>query len=220
MLESFIQGSRLRHWLARQDCPIAIKECKYLFDKYITNSGVSSRSIRPDVSEKVIKRVAPTDLQLLTSQKSTVLHARTDFGGTIFTRYSTHQGNSLIMFYRGGSRSSPPIPGRIKYIFEDNGRILLGVQRQVPAGADTIDPFQHYPYFPARVYSVQVGEDLEVVRLEWVMCHYALWHFSEKYDVVLPLVQVSVDTCGHTFHLHIASGLGARYFRREVSERE
>ena len=96
----------------------------------------------------------------------------------------------------------------------------MGVQCQVPAGADTIDPFQHYPYFPARVYSAQVDEDLEVVRLEWVMCHYALWHFSEKYDVVLPLVQVSVDTGGHTFHLHIASGLGVRYFRREVSERE
>ena len=127
------------------------------------------------------------------------------------------------MFYRGGSRSSSPIPGCIKYIFEDNGRILLVVQHQVPAGADTIDPFQHYPYFPARVYSAQVGEDLEVVRLEWVMCHYALWHFSENYDVVLPLVQVSVDTGGHTFHtfhLHIASGLGARYFWREVSERE
>ena len=103
------------------------------------------------------------------------------------------------MFYPGGSQSSPPIPGHIKYIFEDDGRILLAVQWQLPAGADTVDPFQHYPYFPARLYSAQMGEDLEVVHLEWVMCHYAQWHFSEKYDVVLPLVQVSVGTSDRTF---------------------
>ncbi|KIM53380.1 hypothetical protein SCLCIDRAFT_35858, partial [Scleroderma citrinum Foug A] len=102
---------------------------------------------------------------------------------------STHQGNSLIMFYPGGRQSSPPIPGCIKYIFKDNGRILLGVQHQLPAGADAINPFQHYPYFPAHLYSAQMGEDLEVVHLEWVMCHYARWHLSEKYDVILPLVQ-------------------------------
>ena len=146
------------------------------------------------------------NLQLLTSQKHTVLHARTDFGGTVFSRYSTHHGNSLIIFYPGGNRSSPPIPGRIKYIFEDNG-ILLAVQYQLPAEADAIDPFQHYPYFPARLYSAQIGEDLEVVRLEWVMCHYARWHLSEKNDVILPLVQVSVDTSGRTGYLHITSGL-------------
>ena len=102
-----------------------------------------------------------------------MLHARTDFGGIVFSRYSTHQGKSFIMFYPGGSQSSPPIPGRIKYIFEDNGQIQLAVQHQLPAGSDAIDPFQCYPYFPAHLYSAQVGEDLEVVHLEWVMCHYA-----------------------------------------------
>ena len=202
VLESFIQGSRLRHWLAQPDCPTAIKECKLLFDKYITNSGVSRGDIFPDVAERA-KQPAPTDLQLLTLQKCMVLHARTDFGSIIFSRYSTHQGNSFIMFYLGGSQSSPPIPGRIKYIFKDNGRIQLAVQCQLPAGSDAIDPFQCYPYFPARLYSAQVGKDLEVVHLEWVMCHYARWHLSEKYVVILPLVQVSIDTGGCTFYLLI-----------------
>jgi len=204
VLESFIQGSRLRHWLARPDCPTAIKECKVLFDKYITNSGVSSGDIFSDVAGRA-KQAAPTDLQLLTSQKCMVLHARTDFGGIVFSRYSTHQGNSLIMFYPGGSQSSPPIPGRIKYIFKDNGRTQLAVQCQLPAGADAINPFECYPYFPARLYSAQVDEDLEVVHLQWVMCHYARWHLSEKYDVILPLLQVSIDTGHCTFYLHITT---------------
>ncbi|KIJ09713.1 hypothetical protein PAXINDRAFT_30099, partial [Paxillus involutus ATCC 200175] len=32
ILQSFIQGTRLRRWLSRSDCPLAIKECKALFD--------------------------------------------------------------------------------------------------------------------------------------------------------------------------------------------
>ncbi|KAI6012944.1 hypothetical protein PISMIDRAFT_110101, partial [Pisolithus microcarpus 441] len=99
---------------------------------------------------------------------------------------SSHQGNSSIMFYPGGSQSCPPIPGCIKYIFEDNGHTQLAVQ------ADVIDAFQHYPYFPACLYSAALGEDLEVVHLEWVMCHCAQWNFSEKRIIILPLLQVSV----------------------------
>ncbi|KAI6017355.1 hypothetical protein BKA83DRAFT_4059293, partial [Pisolithus microcarpus] len=158
----------LQHWLGRPDSPAAIKECKLLFDKYISNSEVSI------------------------SEFHLVLHACTNFGGTIFSRHSSHQGNSSIMFYPGGSQSRPPIPGCIKYIFEDNGHTELAVQQQLPVGADAIDAFQHYPYFPACLYSVALGEDLEVVRLEWVMCHCARWNFSEKHVIILPLLQVSV----------------------------
>ncbi|KIK12697.1 hypothetical protein PISMIDRAFT_51297, partial [Pisolithus microcarpus 441] len=187
VLDSFIQGSKLRHWLGRPDSPAAIKECKLLFDKYISNSEVS---ISEFVPKRAPKQAVPTELRLLTSRKHLVLHACTNFGGTIFSRHSSHQGNSSIMFYPGGSQSRPPIPGCIKYIFEDNGHTELAVQQQLPVGADAIDAFQHYPYFPACLYSVALGEDLEVVRLEWVMCHCARWNFSEKHVIILPLLQV------------------------------
>ena len=192
VLNSFIQGSKLRHWLARPDCPAFIKECKLLFDKYISNSGTFNSKISFDVPQRAPKQAVPTDLQLLTSQKYLVLHAHTNFGGTNFSWRSTHQSNSLIMFYPGGNQSSPPIPGCIRYIFEDDGQIQLAVQWQLPARADIIDPFRHYPYFPAHLYSSASVKDLEVVHLEWVMCHCARWHFSAKYDVILPLLQVSV----------------------------
>ncbi|KAI6037172.1 hypothetical protein BKA83DRAFT_4041305 [Pisolithus microcarpus] len=141
VLDSFIQGSKLRHWLGQPDSPAAIKECKLLFDKYISNSEVS---ISEFVPKRAPKQAVPTELRLLTSRKHLVLHACTNFGGTVFSRHSSHQGNSSIMFYPGGSQSRPPIP------------------------------------------------DLEVVRLEWVMCHCAQWNFSEKHVVILPLLQVSV----------------------------
>ncbi|TFK52916.1 hypothetical protein OE88DRAFT_1627523, partial [Heliocybe sulcata] len=33
MIKSFIRGARLRHWLAREDCPPAIKECNAVFQE-------------------------------------------------------------------------------------------------------------------------------------------------------------------------------------------
>ena len=47
------------------------------------------------------------------------IHTHTNFGSTIFSWQLTHEGNSVIMFYPGGNQLLPPIPGCIKYIFED-----------------------------------------------------------------------------------------------------
>ncbi|KIK18120.1 hypothetical protein PISMIDRAFT_110046 [Pisolithus microcarpus 441] len=82
VLDSFIQGSKLWHWLGWPDSPAAIKECKLLFDKYISNSKVS---ISKFVPKRAPKQAVPTELQLLTSQKDLVLHACTNFGGTVFS---------------------------------------------------------------------------------------------------------------------------------------
>ncbi|KAF8582369.1 hypothetical protein K439DRAFT_1271545, partial [Ramaria rubella] len=39
MLQAFIRGAKLYHWLIRPDCPPAIKECLKLFEKAYSSKG-------------------------------------------------------------------------------------------------------------------------------------------------------------------------------------
>jgi hypothetical protein len=36
---SFIKAGKLKHWLARPDCPEFLKECKVVFDKAFGNNA-------------------------------------------------------------------------------------------------------------------------------------------------------------------------------------
>ena len=60
-------------------------------------------------------------------------------------------------------------------------------QRQSTLAADV---FAAYPHFPAKLYSTQLIENLEHVKIPWVMSHYASWVVSPREVVVLSLCQV------------------------------
>lgn len=60
-------------------------------------------------------------------------------------------------------------------------------QRQSTLAADV---FAAYPHFPAKLYSTQLIENLEHVKIPWVMSHYASWIVSPREVVVLSLCQV------------------------------
>lgn len=199
-LQSFIHSAWLKAWLARADCPPAISACKDLFDKYVRPS-VTEPSCNATVSEDGPASVAtPSDLLPLISQRRVVLRARYTFGGVVFSRRSTHIGNSLIMFYPLGNLQYFPVPGSIKYIFEHDGDMYFAVERQLPASNDTVDPFRHYPHFPAQLYSRRMSETLEMVKVTWVLSHYARWRFSPRCDVVLTLSRVSCFLFGTYQH--------------------
>jgi hypothetical protein len=117
-----------------------------------------------------------------------VFYARYHQGGVFYSRHSTHTGNSLILFYPPGSRIA--IPGRIEYIFETNSGIQFAVQRYLNAHSDTVDPFRHYPHFPARLYSRELQSNLELVDPGEVLSHFARWQFSADHVVVLALTKV------------------------------
>lgn len=181
--QSFIQAAKLRAWLARPDCPPAIRECLALFNKYINHNDELASLVVPGAVADV-----PRDLVPHTSRKRLTFYARFKLGGSLFCRQSTHVGNSLVVFYLPGS--STPIPGSIKYIFEERGQMRFAVQRQLPADSDVVDPFRHYPHFPARLYSKDLDPNLEIVNPAAVVSHFVRWRFSKDHAVVLMLMKV------------------------------
>ncbi|KAG8216758.1 hypothetical protein J3R82DRAFT_6995 [Butyriboletus roseoflavus] len=69
------------------------------------------------------KQQQPTPHNLVphTSCSHVEFYACYQFGGMLFSRHSTHTGNSLVMFFPSGSGTL--ISGCIKYIFQDNSQI-------------------------------------------------------------------------------------------------
>jgi len=192
MLQSFSRAANLRHWLGRPDYPPVIQECKKLFDKWyglsgsdqsLSVEGLFVQSLAPDDIEYRKGVSVPSDLRHLVSGTSINLQARLKHNGIVYARSSTHLGNSLIQFYAGGNIHSP-VFGIIKYIFNLGDKMVFAVQRQLPAPIGIVDPFNQYPHFPAALYSLGLNEELEIVDVGWVMCHYARWQFSSKLVVV------------------------------------
>ncbi|KAF8187438.1 hypothetical protein BJ912DRAFT_926685 [Pholiota molesta] len=186
MLLSFLRGVKLRHWLSRPDCPPALKKCKVVFDNaFGKRETVDAMSHNPDSYQSV-----PQDLAACISEAKVRLRARYTHNDTIYTRSSTHVGNSLILFYPNGNRSKKLVPGCIKYIIDEDQRKLFAVNCQVPAPPGTVDPFRFYSHFPAVIYSTDLSPDLELISPEWVGTHYARWCMDDNRAVVLNLSRV------------------------------
>lgn len=194
MMQSYLKAAKLRGWLSRPRCPPAIRECKILLDRTYGVTG-ASQDLSDDTDDDgvlvpptAVPVVVPRDLFRLTHQRTAVLRAHVRHEGVVYSRSSTHVGNSLIMFYPQGYLSASPIPGSIKYIFGDNGLLTLAVQRQLPLPSrKQHDPFASYPHFPAKLYSSVVSDDLETVRLSWVVSHFSRLAVTDDRVVVLSL---------------------------------
>jgi len=111
--------------------------------------------------------------------------------GIVYSRCSTHIGNSLVMFYPGGNQSSSPVPGSIQHIITyTNQDVVFVVQRQGSAAPDLHDPYADYPHFPARIYSNSLSSNLEIVSPDWVLSHYTRWAIDKDHAVVMILSRV------------------------------
>jgi hypothetical protein len=132
------------------------------------------------------KEVIPEDLRQLIRVQRAVLHARILHGGSIYTRDSTHVGNSLILYYPGGIRNVQPMPGIIKYIFKTEQGVGFAMLHHLPLKSH-LDPFRHYPHFPAWLYLLALPDHLEIVIPEWVVSHFTRWIFSTQHIVAVSL---------------------------------
>ena len=96
------------------------------------------------------------------------------------------------MFYSSGNHMSSPVPGSIRYIYEEAGSLVFAVRRQctVPDDGNNADIFAAYPHFPAKLYSSMFSETLESVQIGWIVGHYARWVLEEGIAVVLSLSRV------------------------------
>lgn len=189
MFSSFSRAAKLRHWLARPDCPQVLKECKIIFDKA---SGLfTNTNLEEDIAPSAFGPV-PDALRSIVTDRKVALRARHKFDNVFFSRQSTHIGNSLVLFYPDGGHAVSPVPGTIEYIIvRQDGSISYAIRRQLPAPPGTIDPFLPYPHFRATIYSTSLSKTLELIRPQWVMCHYARWKMDSDRAVVLTLSRVS-----------------------------
>lgn len=200
LLHSFVKAGNLKRWLNRPDCPAAIKECKAVFDKAYSQKAASSEGIGFEGEDTSVHanrrpRAVPPALSHLVVDREVFLQARIKLFGIFYAAATTHLGNSLVMFYPDGNRSSSPIPASIKYIFSKGDETFFAVERQLPRRLDdsSIDPFAKYPHFPAVLYQVQMSTELEKIKLDWIAGHYARWIMPNGYAVVLPLSKVNIS---------------------------
>lgn len=191
MLRSFIGAGCLRHWLARPGCPQPIRECKVYFDKYLAQSQPDKNTLQDvDKTSSTLLHPTPNDLRFFVSDQRVVLKARFKHCGVMFSRSSTHMGNSLILFYPHGDKTSGVLPGCVKYIFQQDRHTYFAVQRHLPLPPDISDPFKKYCHFPAKLYSAQLDSSIEIVQVKWVVSHFARWSLSPHHVVVLSLHRV------------------------------
>ncbi|KAI1782701.1 hypothetical protein LXA43DRAFT_905041, partial [Ganoderma leucocontextum] len=170
----------LRRWLSRPNCPDVIRRCKTLFDKLYGEKQDRTAHIQ---------ELAFADDD--SSKPHVILHARYRADGVIYARAETHLGNSLILFYPQGVRTSSAIPGSIQYIYSVDGHLRFAVRPYSALALGSLDPFVRYPDFPARTWSTQGTNTLEEVEVSWVFCHFAQYSISDAHVVVLALSQVS-----------------------------
>lgn len=186
MALSYLKASRLKQWLGRADCPAFLRECKTIFDKAF---GKRSSDNRPATSAF---GPVPDSLKGVITGTKVALRARHVVDDVVYSRSSTHVGNSLVTFYPAGNQSLSPVPGSIQHVVVyPNQDVLYLVHRQLPAAPGLVDPYAEYPHFPARLYSNALSSDLEVVRPDWVLSHYARWAIDKEHVVVLILSRVS-----------------------------
>jgi hypothetical protein len=175
------------------DCPPLLKACKNAYDCAYGELDLDDDMDLEDGTDRP-PITTPVDLRDATGLRSAVLSARHRHKGTIYSRASTHVGNSLVYFHAQGIPTSHPIPGSIKYIYQPtNGQITYAVQRQIPVANGTPDPFRHYPDIPAKLYSSRLDDSLEIVEPDWVVAQYARWVMDDDYAVILSLSQVSTS---------------------------
>jgi hypothetical protein len=189
LMRTFVRAGNLKRWLASSECPDILRHCKAIFDKAFSQNLQDEGPAHDDEDMKPNsnKHRTPDDLRYLTRSSTVTLHAH-HHKGVVFSRSSTHMGNSLIRFYPNGSRTSSAVPGSIIYIYETDGTpITYAVRRQLPAPAFTPDPYESYTGFPAKLYSSALADNLEIVQPEWVEAHYARWRLDSFKVVVYAL---------------------------------
>ncbi len=191
MFAAFTRAASLRRWIARPDCPEFLRECQAVFNKTF-GGGRSNPNLSDDNLPQSAFAPTPHELQHLISDSSVALRARHHYDDVIFSRASTHIGNSLILFYPTEDSTGDPIPGSIEYIIIKHSKeVVYAVRTQMPASTNTPDPFRFYPHFPAKMYSPNLSPQLTIVQPSSVMSHYARWKMDENRVVVLTLARVS-----------------------------
>ena len=169
-----MRGANLRRWLRRPNCPEVVRQFKVLFDKAFSSGTPDSSANEPEPKSPLSDRE----------------QAHLSYNGVVFSRSSTHLGNSLVLYYPTLS-STDPIAGSVQTIQRSGGQVYFHIKRQAPLPPTKHDPFRRYLSFPAKLYSSKMvdGPD-DVVPVESVVSHVARFELSSERAVILNLSRV------------------------------
>jgi hypothetical protein len=197
---AFTLGCRTRHWLSRPDCPDAIKKCKELYDSaYRKTDAVPVNEDSVDPSPLSPGKRKPIQLESRLASQLNIDHAivRCYYPhlNVYFSPSETHLGNSLVTFRLPGDPQEQIRYGSIQLIYWDDGSGWKFVIRQQcpkpPQSQDSIhDIFAEYPDFPAQMCLVELTDEIDVIKVDDIVGHYARWDWSEDYCAVLRLDKV------------------------------
>lgn len=191
VLKTFVRSSNLRRWLHQLgEGSLVNRFRRQVFDRFFSPKCDNYNHVE-DIVGKSKPVPPPEDLAMLLNDRShLILRAHIRAHGVVYSRSSTHVGNSLIAFAPNGNVERNDLNfASIKYIFCRQGKVQLAVQRQIVAHTEN-NPFNRYPLFPAHVLSSKEHQSLEIVEVGWILSHYARYKFCDNLAVAVVLSQV------------------------------
>lgn len=186
-MRAFMQGANLRNWLSRPDCPPSIKACKQVVDRAYGHENAESidGSLAEDIDSATDHRKVqafPLELTNALAISRGCLRAHYTLRGVVYSRASTHSGNSLVVYHPEGDYSKEIGFASIQYIFKIEGAASwrFAVRRQLPRPVDImVDPFAKWPDYPACMASSSLADNMEIIDIDWVDGHYSRWVIPE-----------------------------------------
>lgn len=197
--QAFVAAGNFRRCLMRprpSENAQPLRDCQALFKRlYVRQSDRleddEERFAMEEGSTLPDETLLPAELvPFFPNRRKAVQLPRLRKHGTVYSRCTTHEGNSLIMFHRNGGNGEA-VPGSIEHIVRVDGQVLFAVRRYGPVDSTSSDPFARWPDFPAKLWSSS-QEDLELVKPQWVSCQFAKYAVSDSSIVVLMLPKVKI----------------------------
>lgn len=204
LLRDFISKASIRRWLSGVNRVSIIKQCYKLLQPFLGNraphlagSDDSLNDLEDDRAGTFLGVGENEDDNGIDEEEQTPLYAtsivtevaRMRHAGVLYTRASTHVGNSLVLYHRAGDRSTEEIPASIQRIHQcgTNFKCFVKRHKKVSIAQAARDPFKYYKYFDASLYSSALQEGMEEIEADWIKCHFARYPWSESQVVVVSL---------------------------------
>lgn len=224
MLKTFIASANLRNFLAGSRCPPCLQSFQPSLHKLLhldthntLFTDIRSLQTEHSVFDNRHLYYRHLDQQTWIALQS-ILRRRPDYTVKSLS-YVTHSsvkyapqsisvGNSLVLF-RPDTSSREVVPGCVQKIFlhdvDEREVVFLAIKRQKSIELAKLprkmDPYERYPIYGAKIWHRDLASEVEVIRLDQVLSHFARCPFNpgdgtskDRWQgvVVLPLYRVRI----------------------------
>jgi hypothetical protein len=122
---------------------------------------------------------------------SGVLSANHRISGKVFSRQTTHKGNSGIFYsIPFGSTTSRSVPGVIEYIYTSGEQTFYAVNRFKSYTGCIVNPFQSYPALHTSVFSTSLEDNLEIIHERDILGHLARFDMDSHRALIINLEKI------------------------------